>query len=469
MKHRLIKITWLLTTLLPACNCLQAQITLPAVFTDNMVLQRQSDVSVWGWGNASATIQIVGSWAPQDTVKTAVAPDGKWSASIKTAQAGGPYTLEVLSGGNKHTIRQVMLGEVWLCSGQSNMEWQPRNGIMNKEAEMQAANYPDIRFFTVAKRGADHPQENCEGKWESCTPETMERSSAVAYFFGRRLYQTLGVPVGLIISAWGGTPAEVWVPQNVVEQNTELNSNKPKQTFPWWPVESGKLYNQMIHPLVPYRIAGTIWYQGESNQDRYQSYNALMKTLISEWRKGFGHDFPFYFVQIAPHTYNASGNTPALLREQQERTSLEMSGTGMVVISDIVNDVKNIHPTNKQDVGLRLANMALAKNYGQDIKGYQSPTYHSMTINRNKAVISFRNADEGLSCRAKKITGIKIAGADGTWVDGNAQIVGSTIVVSSPQVKRPTKVAYCFDEATIGNLFSKSGLPVAPFCTERSF
>lgn len=461
----------MLLTIVLTCGYdnVQAQVTLPSVFTDHMVLQRQSEAPIWGWGNASATIQIVGSWAPQDTVKTVVASDGRWSASIKTVQAGGPYTVEIIGGGKKHTIQQVMLGEVWLCSGQSNMEWQPRNGIMNKEAEIQAANYPDIRFFTVAKRGADYPQANCEGKWEPCTPKTMERSSAVAYFFGRRLYQTLGVPVGLIISAWGGTPAEVWVPQNVVEQNEELNSNKPKQTYPWWPIESGKLYNQMIHPLIPFRIAGTIWYQGESNQDRYQSYNTLMKSLIGEWRKDFEHDFPFYFVQIAPHTYNASNNTPALLREQQERTSLEMPGTGMVIISDLVHNVKNIHPINKQDVGLRLANMTLAENYDQDIKGYKSPTYHSMKINKNKAIISFRNADEGLSCKQKKITGVKIAGEDGIWVDGNAKIVGTTLVVSSPQVKRPTKVAYCFDAATIGNLFSKSGLPVAPFSTARNF
>ena len=297
----------------------------------------------------------------------------------------------------------------------------------------------------------------------------MSQSSAVAYFFSRQLYKTLQVPVGIIVSAWGGTPAEVWTPQNIVEQTPIISENKPTKTYPWWPVESGKLYNQMIHPLVPFKIAGTIWYQGESNQDRYISYNTLMKGLIDSWRKNFGYEFPFYFIQIAPHTYKAENNTPALLREQQEQTMRETSHTGMVVISDLVSDVKNIHPINKQDVGLRLANMALAENYGLNIKGYLSPTYDSMQIDKNKIIIRFRNADDGLLCSQKKIVGLKISGQDGIWLDADAKINGNTLIVSAPGLKHPTKVSYCFDEATIGNLFSKSNLPVAPFRTDREF
>lgn len=446
----------------------QAQVALPKIFSDHTVLQQKSNVPIWGWGNASETLQIVGSWAPQDTAKVVVSSDGNWKTTLKTSNAGGPYTLQII-GSSSIKFQHIMLGEVWLCSGQSNMEWQPKQGLVNQKEEIQSANYPDIRIFQVAKQGADSPQNNCEGTWQPCTPEVMSQSSAVAYFFSRRLYETLKVPIGIIVAAWGGTPAEVWVPKGAIENSQAIIENRPTVTYPWWPVEDAKLYNQMIHPLIPFRIAGTIWYQGESNQDRYCSYNTLMKKLIGSWRKGFGYEFPFYFVQIAPHTYNAKGNMPALLREQQEQTMRETPHTEMVVVSDLVNDVKNIHPVNKQGVGLRLANIALVKNYGQDIKGYLSPTYDSMQIAKNKVIIRFRNANDGLVCSQKKIVGLKIAGQDGKWLDADAKIKDNTLIVSAPGLKEPTKVSYCFDEATIGNLFNRSKLPVAPFRTDRLF
>ena len=468
-KRLFTRVTPIILGIFALCNhTIQAQITLPPIFADRMVLQQKSEAPIWGWGNASETIQIVGSWSPQDTTKVVVASDGRWKTTLKTGSAGGPFTIHIM-GSTSINLQQVMLGEVWLCSGQSNMEWQPHQGLSNQKEEIQSANYPDIRIFTVAKRGADSPQNNCEGKWEPCTPEVMSRSSAVAYFFSRRLQEILQVPVGIIVSAWGGTPAEVWVPKELVDNSPIFSENKPTKTYPWWPIESGRLYNQMIHPLVPFQIAGTIWYQGESNQDHYGSYNTLMKELINAWRKDFGHAFPFYFVQIAPHTYNAPNHAPAFLREQQERTLHETTHTGMIIISDLVNDVKNIHPINKQDVGLRLANMALAKNYAQDIQEYQSPLYKSMQIVKNKIIIEFEHADNGLICSQKRITGLKIAGQDGIWLDANATIKGNTLIVSAPGLKNPAKVSYCFDEATIGNLFSKGNLPVAPFRTDREF
>lgn len=467
MRHQLYSLFFVFTLGMLQCGSAWAKVTLPAVFTDNMVLQRNSNVPVWGWGVASEKLKIVGSWASQDTIKTEVGSDGRWRTELPTGKAGGPYTLQII-GSSTQVLHDVMLGEVWLCSGQSNMEWQPYKGIVDKEQEIAAANYPDIRFFTAKQRGALHPQDNCEGQWEVCSPEVMEQTSAVAYFFGRQLHKDLQVPIGLIVSAWGGTPAEVWTPQEVIEQDPALESNKPQKTFPWWPIESGRLYNQMIHPIMPYRIAGTIWYQGESNQDRYSTYDAVMKGLINSWRKGFETEFPFYFVQIAPHTYNAPNNTPALLREQQEKTAREMPGTAMVVISDLVNDVRNIHPIDKQHVGLRLANMALAKNYGVDLKGYQSPTFASITIEKDKAIIHFNHAEEGIKCSQKKIVGVKIAGESGEWMEATAKIAGNTLVASAPKLKHPTKVTYCFDEATIGNLFNNEGLPIAPFRTDKN-
>lgn len=449
-------------------SAVQAQISLPAVFADHMVLQQKSDVPVWGWARASATIKVVGSWAPHDTVTTVVRPDGNWKVVLKTAEAGGPYSLSITGDGSCE-LKDVMLGEVWLCSGQSNMEWTPMSNIDNRDAEIAAANYPDIRFFHIPRRGAATPQNDCDATWAACTPETMKNTSAIAYFFGRDLQKELDVPVGLVVSAWGGTPAEVWTPRELVMQNAEIREAIPDQTYPWWPVEPGVLYNQMIHPIVPYSLAGVLWYQGESNRDHASSYGVLLKTMIESWRKDFGKELPFYLVQIAPHTYNANDNGPALVREHQEWISRTVPATGMVVVSDCVADVKDIHPTDKQSVGLRLANMALGKTYGRLASGYESPVFKSLTISKNKALVSFLHADNGLMCKDKQITGFRIAGADGVFYPAKAQIKDQTVILTSPKVKNPVVVHYCFDDATIGNLFNKEGLPVAPFRSDREW
>lgn len=446
----------------------QAQLSLPSVFADHMVLQQKSEVPVWGWGAAGGTIKVVGSWAPKDTATAEIRSDGSWKTTLKTAAAGGPYTLYILGNGNRE-LKDVMLGEVWLCSGQSNMEWTPMHNIDNRDEEIAAANYPDIRFFHIPKRGANTPQNNCEATWAACTPDVMKNTSAAAYFFGRDLQKALNVPVGLIVSAWGGTPAEVWVPEEEVMNNPRIRDIMPDKTYPWWPVEPGVLYNQMIHPIVPFGLAGAIWYQGESNRDHPDSYGILLKTMIENWRKDFKKDLPFYLVQIAPFTYNAGDNGAALVREHQEWVARTVPNTGMVVISDCVADITNIHPTDKQSVGLRLANMALGKTYGRLDGGFESPMFSSITINKNKAIISFLNAGSGLMCKDKQITGFRIAGADGVFEPAKVKIKDNTVIVTSPQVKNPVAVQYCFDDATIGNLFNKEGLPVAPFRTDRNW
>lgn len=447
---------------------MQAQISLPSVLTDHMVLQQNSEVPLWGWGVASSTVKVVGSWAPADTASATVKPDGSWRTALKTAPAGGPYTLSFIGHGSK-VLNDVMLGEVWLCSGQSNMEWTAMSNIDNRDAEIAAANYPNIRFFHIPKRGAADPQNDCDASWAACTPDVMKNTSAVAYFFGRNLQQNLDVPIGLIVSAWGGTPAEVWTPEAAIQANEQLRTAIPAKTYPWWPVEPGVLYNQMIHPIIPYRLAGAIWYQGESNQDHAASYGILLKTMIESWRKSFEKDFPFYLVQIAPHTYNSEDNGPAIVREAEEWISRQVPGTGLVVISDLVSDVKNIHPTDKQHVGLRLANQALGKTYNRISSGYESPVFSNMAIEKNKAILSFLHADGGLVCNGKQISGFRIGGADGVFEPAKAQVKGATIIVSSPKVKIPVTVQYCFDDATIGNLFSTEGLPVAPFRTDRGW
>lgn len=446
----------------------KAQISLPSIFTDQMVLQQKSEVPVWGWATASATIKVVGSWAPTDTATATVRPDGGWMTTLKTASAGGPYTLKIFGNGSGE-LKDVMLGEVWLCSGQSNMEWTPMSNIDNRDAEIAAANYPNLRFFHIPKRGASTPQNNCEGSWAACTPEVMKNTSAVAYFFGRNLQERLDVPIGLIVSAWGGTPAEVWTPEELVMETLQIREAIPDKTYPWWPVEPGVLYNQMIHPVVPFHLAGVIWYQGESNRDHPDSYGLLMKTMIESWRRQFRKELPFYLVQIAPYTYNSTDNGPAFVREHQEWVARTVPGAGMVAVSDCVADIKNIHPTDKQSVGLRLCNMALGKTYGLIDSGFESPQFDQLTVDRNKAIISFLHADDGLMCKDKQINGFLIAGDDGVFYPGKAVIKGNTVVVSSSRVKHPVAVHYCFDDATIGNLFSKEGLPAAPFRTERNW
>ena len=240
------------------------QIKLPAVIGDNMVLQQNSEVAIWGWGDPGSEIKVSGSWN-KDTVKAKISNQSEWKVKLKTPSAGGPFTVSI-KGNDEVVLKNVMIGEVWICSGQSNMEWSADSKINNAEEEVKNANYPNIRFFHVKKLGSETPQNNCFAKWEDCTPETMHSFSAVGYFFGRNLQQNLNVPIGIIEVAWGGTPAEVWVRADLVESDPLLKACAEKLiTYDWWPSKPGVVYNGMIAPLVPYRIAGAIWYQGESN------------------------------------------------------------------------------------------------------------------------------------------------------------------------------------------------------------
>lgn len=440
------------------------QLHLPSVFSDHMVLQQQSSVPVWGWAEAGTTVKIVGSWMSKDTICAKVDDCGHWIARVPTTRYGGPYTLQILSN-NKIELKDIMLGEVWLCSGQSNMEWSPNNGIQNQQEEIEAAHHPDIRFFSLSKQGSKYLQEDCHGQWEKCTPEVMKRRSAIAYFFGKQLQKELDVPIGLIVSAWGGTPAEVWTPRDTIMKYKEIANAVIYKTYPWWPIEPGVLYNSMIHPLMPYDIAGAIWYQGESNRDNPSSYSILMEKLIESWRKGFDKDFPFYIVQIAPFNYGSVANGPALIREAQEQVVRKVPNTGLVVTAD-VGDAQNIHPARKAEVGIRLANLALGRKYKVLEHGYEHPFFTQVSVEKGKAILSFSHAAAGLVCPDKEVRGVMIAGKDGHFIPANTRIKGSRLIVSSPKVKHPVSIRYCFDDATIGNLFNREGLPVAPFRTD---
>ncbi len=441
-------------------------IRLPSIFSDNMVLQQRADVQLWGWSAPGEKIYITASW---NNITDSVTANGNahWKKTIQTPAAGGPYTL-TFKGSNTIVLNNVMLGEVWVCSGQSNMQWSYNNNLPEMEPELkEAAAKTNIRFFQIPQTTSNYPQDNCPGTWKTCGPETLKSFSAVAYFFGKELEQQLHVPIGLINTSWGGTPAEVWTPEEAVENDPILKEAAAKMTkTDWWPTTPGATYNAMIAPLTQFNIAGAIWYQGESNTSTASTYQRLMTTMIENWRKAWNKDFPFYYVQIAPFNYK-NKNIGALLREAQTKT-MSVPNTGMVVITDLVDDIKDIHPRKKHEVSKRLAGWALAETYHKEGLVYKSPMYRNMEVNKNKATIYFDNAAGGLILKGpeKKATEFYIAGDDKNFLPADVKIEGDHLVLSSKLVKNPVAVRFSYGNTAIGNIFNREGLPVCPFRTD---
>jgi sialate O-acetylesterase len=409
-------------------------------------------------------VTIIVSW-DTTTTKTKASNGAFWKTSINTPVAGGPHSITIKAGNDVITLDDVLVGEVWLASGQSNMEWSMRAAGDGKTL-IDQINDPKIRLLNIPKSAAGTLQERGEGKWAVCNSETVGSFSAVAYFFGKKLSEQLGVPIGLINSSWGGSPAEAWLPSEIVEDNEKLRTSAAKlnSTQPWSPVEPGVLFNGMINPLIPFRVAGAIWYQGESNTAAPSTYKDLMEQLIISWRRQFQSDLPFYYVQIAPYS-GYDGESGTLIREQQQKM-LDISNTGMVVISDHVDDVKDIHPQYKKPVGERLANVALVKTYNKTGIPYQSPLYKSMKVEKNKIRIYFEHADSGLQAKGKELTEFMIAGADRKFYPAKAKIEKETVVVSARDLKNPVAVRFAWTNASIPNLFSAEGLPVPMFRTD---
>ena len=442
-----------------------ADVRLTSVIGSHMVLQQKKDATLWGRCEPGEKIRILADW---DTTVHAVtgARDASWSVVLKTPEAGGPYKI-IISGSNAIVLEDVMIGEVWVCGGQSNMEWSGSHGLKQSIEEAPRAIHPEIRLFHIPKAAAETPQDGGEGQWKVCGPEAMKRFIAVGYFFGRKLQQELGVPIGLINASWGGTPAEVWTPAELVENDPVLREAALKipDFMPLWPIVPAVGYNAMIHPISRFPIAGVIWYQGESNVETWSTYESLFRTLIGAWRGAWGSDFPFYYVQIAPFSGYGEKNTGALLREAQTRC-MAVPGTGMVVVSDLVDDVANIHPQNKVDVGLRLAGWALSETYGKKGIAHKSPQYRKMDIEKDKIRFTFSDAESGLVSRGGEPSEFMIAGDDRRFVSARARIEGSRIVVWSPVVKHPVAVRFGFGNVSIPNLFSREGLPVNLFRTD---
>ncbi len=483
--------------------CATAEVKLPAIIGSNMVLQRETLVPIWGWGDPGEAVKVKGSWQDEWT-STKANDQGKWEVRLETPAKGDNCTINI-EGKNKIQLDNVLIGEVWVASGQSNMQLAV-NSSNDAEAEVAAAKYPQIRLFYVTRKTADTPKDDCQGSWEICSPETVGRFSAAAYFFGRTLHRELNVPVGMINTSWGGTPSESWTRREVLaadkdfvpildrfeaalkdypqaQENHKKNIEKwqeqvkeakaagkepPRRPQLWHLGDPGNahrpatLYNAMIAPLIPYRIAGAIWYQGESNAGRSYQYRTLFPAMIENWREDWGQgDFPFYFVQIAPY----KGQIPEI-REAQLIAYRTTANTGIAVTMDIGNP-NDIHPKNKQDVGKRLALWALARHYGQKGVVYSGPLYSHHRIEGAKIRLFFDYTGAGLKAEGGALTHFIIAEKTGDFVPAQARIDGDTVVVWSDSVKQPFAVRYGWENAAEPNLFNKEGLPASPFRTDK--
>jgi sialate O-acetylesterase len=479
----------------------RADVKLPALFTDHVVLQQDKLVAVWGWADEGEKVSV----EFRGKIATAYSKEGKWKVLLPKLTAGGPYKLTV-KGKNEITINDVLVGEVWICSGQSNMEW-PMHASFEPEKDIQNSANESIRLFTVPKLKSNEPVQDVSANWVECGPTTLSNFSAVAYYFGRDLQKALKVPVGLIHTSWGGSPAEVWMREQVLAENdqykaeiledyrTQLERSR-EQIVKWEeardeakksgkPFNQGKpgpfwkpaeLYNGMIAPLIPYGIAGAIWYQGESNAGRAHQYRMLFADMISNWRTDFGQgDFPFLLVQLAPWdkgkkreiteiTKEPMNSDWAELREAQTISTKVLPNVGMAVITD-VGDKDDIHPKKKEPVGHRLALAAEAIAYEKKVV-YSGPTYKELEIEGDKAIVSFDHTGHGLEARGGELKGFAIAGPDRKFVWARAEIKGGTVIVSSPDVKNPVAVRYGWADFPVVNLFNKEGLPASPFRTD---
>ena len=486
----------------------QAELRTAGVFTDHMVLQREMPVAVWGWAEPGEAITV--SLAGQ-SCKTTADSDGKWSCTLPKMDAGGPFELTIKGEDDTISKKDVFVGEVWLCSGQSNMVW-PVSRSNDFEKEKAAADLPRIRMFTVQRRPSSKPEADCAGEWVVCSPETVGGFSAAGYFFGRTLYETLDVPIGLINSSWGGTPVQAWTSMKSQKSVSEIDPvlQQWKEQGKKWPQakkaydtriakwktaakkakEAGKkvpkkprppqnpltspkrpacLFNGMIAPLVPYTIRGAIWYQGEANsRGPSHLYGLQLQTMIDNWRTLWKQgDFAFIYVQLAnyraPQTKPVEENGWVIVQEEQFKT-LKHPNTGMAVIVDI-GEANNIHPKNKQDVGKRLALWALGTTYGKDLT-YSGPLYTSMEKKSNRIVLKFDHVDGGLVAKGGELQGFAIAGAEKEFVWAKAKIEGNTVVVSADEVKDPVAVRYGWSANPKCNLYNKAGLPASPFRTD---
>ncbi|SIS49028.1 sialate O-acetylesterase [Zobellia uliginosa] len=483
-------------------TCLmQGQIKVAHIFGSHMVLQRNQNNPIWGTASVGEKITISFAGSSYQTVAD---KNGDWRVKLDALKAGGPYSLTV-QGKNKITFEDILIGEVWICTGQSNMQWSVENSN-DAEIEVLSADYPEIRLFSIPLVGSPEKQSEIkDSTWVACSPKTIPKFSAAGYFFGRKLHKALNVPIGLINASWGASSLETWIPREAIEENyehpeflkdwdwrvsvfTDQMLNDYTKEYKAWEAAGkpgqkmrpprdirtaqnrpGNGFNGVINPVIGYGIKGVIWCQGEGNLGRGHQYSKLFPILINSWRKRWKQgDFPFYWIQIASMKEKDTKPTTsswAQLREGQSKT-LSLPNTGEVVSMDL-GERNNIHYRNKQTIGNRLARLALDQAYGYDIEG-QTPRYRTMKIKDNKIVISFSHIDKGLyTFNSNTVKGFSIAGVDQKFVWAEATIIGKDKVeVYSDKIEKPVAVRYAWADMPVANLYDKNDLPVACFRTD---
>lgn len=494
-----------LAILLSLCRCAFADVRLPNVFTDHMVLQRDKPVKLWGWAAPGEHVKVTLAGKSADTSATAA---GEWKVALSALPAGGPHELTV-TGKNTLKVSDILVGEVWLCSGQSNMEFELR-GALNAQQEIKEADYPQLRMLWVPRTPAGLPLNDIKACWFVCSPNnpTVANFSAVGYFFGREIHKALNVPVGMIAASQGATQIEVWTaPEGLAEvpalqpslagitaaaaaarNKLAANLDTLEAAIPQaraalaqgralppglamanpLPAEDGPvLYNGMIYPLVPFAIRGALWYQGESNCGDGMLYLDKMKALVGGWRKVWQQgEFPFYFVQITPNTYD--GRLPFLLEAQS--AAMAIPNTGMAASTDTCNASDHFgggHPANKQEIGRRLALWALAKDYGRKSLVYCGPRFQALAAQGKQLRVRFDSVGGGLVTKdGKAPDSFELAGPDGNFVEAVAKIDGAAVLLSSDKVAKPVAMRFAWKDLAQPNLMNKEGLPVSVFRAE---
>ncbi|KAA6339063.1 hypothetical protein EZS27_012984 [termite gut metagenome] len=445
----------------------RADVKLPAVFGDNMVLQQQSQVAVWGWAKANASVKVTGSWNNRSYAARSDSK-GYWNVKVQTPVAGfTPYTLTI-SDGKAVTLKNVLIGEVWVCSGQSNME-MPMKGWVAPLAggpdDIVHSTNQGIRCFTVQRASTAQPQEDCKGQWETANPQTVPFFTATGYYFGRLINSALNVPVGLIHTSWGGSRIEAWMPSAALKDIPEKPIPATDADIKVQNASPTVLYNGMLNPIAGFGIRGAIWYQGESNKDEPALYVKMFDRMVREWRNIWGvGEFPVYYCQIAP--YNYTGANSAYIREAQSKGMLTPN-TGMAVLMD-ADSPYDIHPVKKKDAGERMALWALAKTYGLERMHYRSPEYKSLTLEGRVAIVSFDLFGANtLTDNGKELRNFTIAGENKYFHSAKAVLSGNKVYLFSPNVPQPVAVRYCWNDTSATELFSVEGnLPVSSFRTD---
>ncbi|MBN2611199.1 MAG: sialate O-acetylesterase [Bacteroidales bacterium] len=455
----------------------RSEVKLPSIFGENMVLQQKSDISVWGLANPTATVEIKVSWGK--AIYTGKADkNGKWKIQISTPDAGGPYEISITDGDGSTVLSNVLIGEVWLCSGQSNME-MPMKGykgqpiLGSNDAILKSSN-KNIRFITVPRAADTEPKENFEGYWQSANPQTVSEFSATAYYFARLLNEVLEIPIGLVNVSYGGSCIEAWMSKSTSQQFEETEIPQKGDSIKVRNRTPTALFNGMLSPVIGFTIKGCIWYQGETNYKNPNEYTQLFAKMVDEWRSLWGiGNFPFYYAQIAPFDYKAISkgevlekHNSAYLREAQLEASGLIPNSGMAVLMDI-GEEKCIHPSRKDITGNRLAYWALKETYGTGGIGCASPVYKGIEIKDTTIVISFDNVPNGITTYGKESVNFEIAGADKVFYPAKAIAGRTTITVYASNVRNPVAVRYAFKDFAIGDLYSTEGLPVSSFRSDN--